>query len=150
MRKAAHAALSLFYSMTPAPRATVEFAFISSLKISCCNWCHNKKQSQYRPGRSWGFQEVEAPRFQDNRHMKVVRLSAVRTGRLYLEYRWLKHMSIIRTANFFSAKDRVLLCPHAPFQTGLTLFKRTSCIARFSFDHPTNLIFSGSIFVIVT
>ena len=29
------------------------------------------------------FQEVEAPRFQDNRHMKVVRLSALRTGRLY-------------------------------------------------------------------
>ena len=24
--------------------------------------------------RPWGFQEVEAPRFQDNRHMKVVRL----------------------------------------------------------------------------
>ena len=34
-------------------------------------------------GRPWGFQEVEAPRFQDNRHMKVVRLSALRTGRLY-------------------------------------------------------------------
>ena len=32
-----------------------------------------------RPG---GFQQVQAPRFQDNRHMKVVR-SAVRTGRLY-------------------------------------------------------------------
>ena len=30
-----------------------------------------------------GFQEVEAPRFQDIRHMKVVRLSAVRTGFLY-------------------------------------------------------------------
>ena len=30
-----------------------------------------------------GFQEVEAPRFQDNRHMKVVRLSAVCTGRIY-------------------------------------------------------------------
>jgi hypothetical protein len=30
-----------------------------------------------------GFQEVKAPRFQDNRHMKVVRLSAVLTGRLY-------------------------------------------------------------------
>ena len=29
-----------------------------------------------RPG---GFQEVEAPRFQDNQHMKVVRLSALRT-----------------------------------------------------------------------
>ena len=33
--------------------------------------------------RPWGFQEVEAPRFQDNRHMKVVRLSAIRTGRLF-------------------------------------------------------------------
>jgi len=29
-----------------------------------------------------GCQEVEAPRFQENRHMKVERLSAVRTGRL--------------------------------------------------------------------
>jgi len=33
--------------------------------------------------RPWGFQKVEAPRFQDTRHMKVVRLSALRTGRLY-------------------------------------------------------------------
>jgi len=32
--------------------------------------------------RPWGFQEVETPRFQDIRHM-VVRLSALRTGRLY-------------------------------------------------------------------
>jgi hypothetical protein len=30
-----------------------------------------------------GFQEVEAPRFQDNQHMKAVSLSALRTGRLY-------------------------------------------------------------------
>ena len=30
-----------------------------------------------------GFQEFKAPRFQDNRHMKVVRSSALRTGRLY-------------------------------------------------------------------
>jgi len=30
-----------------------------------------------------GSPEVEAPRLQDNRHLKVVRLSAVRTGRLY-------------------------------------------------------------------
>jgi len=33
----------------------------------------------YRP---WGFQEFEAPRFKDNRHIKVVRLSALCTGRL--------------------------------------------------------------------
>jgi hypothetical protein len=30
-----------------------------------------------------GFLEVEAPEYLDNRHMKVVRLSALRTGRLY-------------------------------------------------------------------
>jgi hypothetical protein len=30
-----------------------------------------------------GFQEVKAPRFQNSRHMKLVRLSALRTGRLY-------------------------------------------------------------------
>jgi hypothetical protein len=33
--------------------------------------------------RPWGFQEVEAPRFLDNRYMKVVRLSSLRTGHLY-------------------------------------------------------------------
>jgi hypothetical protein len=33
--------------------------------------------------RPWGFQQVEAPRFQDNRQMKVARLSALRTGRHY-------------------------------------------------------------------
>jgi hypothetical protein len=31
-----------------------------------------------------GFQKVEAPRFLYNRHMKVIRLSGLRTGRLYL------------------------------------------------------------------
>jgi hypothetical protein len=31
----------------------------------------------------WGFQDVEVNIFQDNRHMKVLRLSALRTGRLY-------------------------------------------------------------------
>jgi hypothetical protein len=38
------------------------------------------KQPHYR---LLGFQEVEAPRFVDNRHMKVVGLSALCTGRLY-------------------------------------------------------------------
>ena len=33
--------------------------------------------------RPWVFQEVEASRYQDNRHTKVVTLSALRTGRLY-------------------------------------------------------------------
>ena len=34
--------------------------------------------------RPLGLQEVEAPIFLDNQHMKVVRLSDLRTGRLYL------------------------------------------------------------------
>jgi hypothetical protein len=33
--------------------------------------------------RPWGFPQVEASIFQDNRHMKVVRLPALRTGHLY-------------------------------------------------------------------
>jgi hypothetical protein len=33
--------------------------------------------------RPWGFQEVEDPRFQDSRHIRVVSLSALRTDRLY-------------------------------------------------------------------
>jgi hypothetical protein len=48
----------------------VEFIFVKSSPITGLD-------------RPWGFQEVEAPRFLDNRHMKVVRLSAIGTGRLY-------------------------------------------------------------------
>ena len=48
----------------------------------------------YRPDRPWGFQEVEGPGFQDNRHMQVVRLSALRTGRLYPQEVFLVHISV--------------------------------------------------------
>jgi len=42
----------------------------------------------------WGFQEVDALRFQDNWHMKVVRLSALRTGRLYSQKIFLVRISV--------------------------------------------------------
>jgi len=51
--------------------------FSQSLHVSICR---KVKQSLYRPS---AFQAVEAPKIQDNRHMNVVRLSALRTGRLY-------------------------------------------------------------------
>ena len=44
--------------------------------------------------RPWGFKEVEAPRFQDNRHLKVLRLSTLRTGRLYYQKIFLVLISV--------------------------------------------------------
>jgi len=49
-------------------------------------WGHLKvkvKKSHYSLDRPWCFQVAEDPRFQNNRHMKVVMLSALRTGHLY-------------------------------------------------------------------
>jgi hypothetical protein len=44
---------------------------------------HKVKQSLFRPGQAQRVPGVEAPRFQESQHMKVVRLLAVRTGHLY-------------------------------------------------------------------
>ena len=41
------------------------------------------KQSLYRPGQALRVPEVEAPRFNDSRHIKVIGLSALCTGHLY-------------------------------------------------------------------
>ena len=58
------------------PRITVEINGTSFVRKKV-------KQSHYSPGQALRVPEVEAPRFQDSRHMKVVRLASQRTGRLY-------------------------------------------------------------------
>ena len=54
---------------------------IKSLPIARLKGERKEKKSLDRP---WGFQEFEVPRFQESRHMKVVRFSALRNGRLYV------------------------------------------------------------------
>ena len=52
------------------------------------------EQSMYRPEQALRCQEVEAPRFQDNRHLKVVRVSSLLTGRLYPQQIFLVLISV--------------------------------------------------------
>jgi len=57
---------------------------VSLISERCLRRKHKRQNNPFTGSdRPWGFEEDEAPRFQDNRHMKVVRLSALRTGRLY-------------------------------------------------------------------
>jgi hypothetical protein len=48
-----------------------------------CVWVQKYSNPVTGLDRPTGFQEVEVPRFKYNWHMKVIRLSALRTGRLY-------------------------------------------------------------------
>jgi hypothetical protein len=60
--------------------------------------------------RAWRFQEVEAPRFQDNRHLKTVRLSALRTGRLYppRKYSWHSFLLEVGSIQGHNAVGRIM------------------------------------------
>jgi len=58
--------------------------------------------------RPWEFQKVEAPRFQDSQHMKVVRLLALYTGHLYPKEVFLGRVdprAIMRPGRIISMKN---------------------------------------------
>jgi hypothetical protein len=57
------------------------------------------KQPHYRPGQALRLQEVKAPRFLDNGHFKVLRLSALLTGRVYPPRRLSASERILSTKN---------------------------------------------------
>ena len=74
LKKAYKQNFSVWISLGAKPQSRVESGGLVKLKL---------QQSCTGLERPLSFREDEAPRYHDNRHMKLVMLSASRTGRIY-------------------------------------------------------------------
>jgi len=76
--------LYIFFKFLTISNSTLVAVWISESEVTPALLCFMSKSHPCTGlDRPWGFQEVEAPRFQDNQHMKVERLSVLRTDCLY-------------------------------------------------------------------
>jgi hypothetical protein len=98
----------------------------------------------YRP---WGFQEFEAPGFLDNRHMKVVRLSAMCTGRIYSQQIFLGLNSVRGWVDPRAIVRPTGLCE--PTSTNCATAAPTMTIASYFLNgKPRFLAFFGAVYEI--
>ena len=83
--------------------------------------CIYKEKGKAISVQAWGFHEVEAPRFYDSRHMKVLSLSALCTGRLKppSKYSWYSYLLQAESTPGHSVAGRIMLMKYSMTPSGI-------------------------------